>query len=223
MSATDRAALGDLDALSIVLDDRLRPSGLRIDGVELTTAGNRRILRIAVDRDLRELTDETSAVPPMSLDEIAEASEVISSELDGRDVLGPAAYTLEVSSPGVMRPLTEPRHYRRNVTRLLVVSPREGADFTARLLRAGADDITLARRPEAKKGARVRPEDAWDRLDLPYDAVRRARVEVEFGRTADWEALEAAAAQAPDETDDTDDDIDDVIDDEVTDDDGDEE
>ena len=73
--------------------------------MEITPAGKRRILRIAVDKD-----------GGVTLDDVAEATREISRVLDASDAMGEQPYTLEVTSRGVDRPLTLPRHWRRNPT-----------------------------------------------------------------------------------------------------------
>jgi ribosome maturation factor RimP len=86
-----------------------------LEGIRVSTAGRRRVLRVIVDAD-----------GGVSLDDIALASRELSSRLDGATEMGDAPYTLEVSSPGVDRPLTQPRHWRRNVGRLVVTSTSDG-------------------------------------------------------------------------------------------------
>ena len=79
--------------------------GLELEAVEIIPAGKRRLLRVVVDGDGPEGRGPV-------LDEIAEASRALSAALDSSDVVGAAAYTLEVSSRGVGRPLELPRHWR---------------------------------------------------------------------------------------------------------------
>ena len=80
---------------------------LELEAVEVMPAGKRRLLRVVVDGD------GPDGRGPL-LDDIAEASKALSAALDASDAVGAAAYTLEVSSRGVSRPLTLPRHWRRN-------------------------------------------------------------------------------------------------------------
>ncbi len=101
----DSSRIGD------ALRDPLLGLGLDLEAVELTPAGKKRVLRIAVDKD-----------GGVTLDDIAEATRAVSVELDDDDLMGEQAYTLEVTSRGVDRPLTEPRHWRRNHDRLVRVS-----------------------------------------------------------------------------------------------------
>ena len=104
------------------------PLGLLVDDLRITRAGKRRLVRIAVDDDLAGLApgDETTPVPPVELDTVAEATRSIDNALDASDVLGSAPYVLEVTSPGTSRPLTEPRHFRRNVGRLVTLALTDG-------------------------------------------------------------------------------------------------
>jgi ribosome maturation factor RimP len=81
---------------------------------------------------------------------------------------------LEVSSPGVDRPLTAPRHWRRSTGRLVRAVLRDGADVTGRVL--SADD--------AEDGAVRLDVDGQQRV-LPYPEVSKGLVQVEFARSAD--------------------------------------
>lgn len=148
----------------------LAGAGLLVEDVGVTRAGRRQVVRVAVDRDLAalDLPDDTTPVPPLSLDEVADATRLVSDALDAADVLGDAAYVLEVSSPGVDRPLTQRRHLRRNVGRIVVLTPAEGDAVSGRIVAVGADDLVLD-----TEGGPVR---------IPVASVRRARVQVEFGR-----------------------------------------
>ena len=164
--------------------------GLTIEDLAVTPAGKRRLVRIWLDRDLAGLEpdDVFSVVDPLSLDEVADATRVISAALDASDALGDAPYVLEVGSPGVDRPLTKPRHFRRNVTRLVEISREKGAaaeggdpgsPFTGRLVAAGPTDVTLIVAATKKE-----PE---IRLRIPYADIARAQVQVEFARVTNEE------------------------------------
>ena len=114
------------------LEEPLAKSGLDLEGVELSSAGRRSLVRVLVDQD-----------GGVTLDDIADATQVVSEVLDTSDVLGEAPYTLEVTSPGIDRPLTLPRHWRRNVDRLVKVTIRDGGTFTGRVLRTDDDSAML--------------------------------------------------------------------------------
>ena len=139
-----------------------------VDDVTVQEAGRRRLVRVLLARDVSTIPSEdtTSPVEPLSLDEVSEATTVVSSALDGCAVMGERAYTLEVSSAGTDRPLTAPDHFRRNVGRLLTVVRTDGTTHTSRLTAAGPDQIRL------------------EELDhpVPLSEVTRAQVQIEFTR-----------------------------------------
>lgn len=169
MSTGDRSARAQA-----VLDEvtaAVRPLGLVVEDVAVTPAGKRRLVRVLLDHDLADLddADTTSAVPPLSLDAVADATRVVGDALDASDVMGEQPYVLEVSSSGTDRPLTEPRHFRRNVGRLVEVRAGE-QEVTGRLVAADADGFT------------VQPEQGEEqRFALPD--VDRAKVQLEFNRS----------------------------------------
>ena len=106
--------------------------GLDLEAVELSQAGKRRVLRIAVDAD--------GGVP---IESITEATRELSKALDASDVMGAQPYTLEVTSRGVDRPLTLPRHWRRNVGRLVVADLADGSRVKGRITAADEDAVDL--------------------------------------------------------------------------------
>ena len=149
--------------------------GLLVEDVAVTPAGRRRLVRVWIDRALGgDAAEVTEPTPSLSLDEVADATRVVSDALDASDVMGEQPYTLEVTSPGVDRPLTEPRHFQRNVSRLVTLTPVEGEPVTGRILRAGAEGLTIEVPAVKKQPARV--------LELRYADVTRAVVQVEFSR-----------------------------------------
>jgi ribosome maturation factor RimP len=158
--------------------------GLMVEDVAVTPAGKRRLVRIWLDRDLADLEpdDQTSEIEPLSLDEVADATRVISDGLDASDALGEAPYVLEVGSSGVDRPLTEPRHFRRNVTRLVEINRVEssGGDVvTGRLVGAGPTDVTVL--------TAATKNEPQTELHIPYADIARAQVQVEFARVTTQE------------------------------------
>lgn len=154
-------AASDSRTLPARLEQLLTPvvadAGLDLEGVEVTPAGRRRVLRIVVDRD-----------GGIDLDGVADVAHAVSEVLDETDVMGAQPYVLEVTSPGTDRPLTEPRHWRRAVGRLVRAELADGTTRTARVLAADAEGVSL--------------EGAGGPERVAYPAVQRARVEVEFGR-----------------------------------------
>lgn len=100
--------------LTSTLTPILEQCGLELEALETMPAGRRRLVRVVIDGDGPEGRGPT-------LDQITEATRAISTELDESEAVGKAAYTLEVTSRGLSRPLTEPKHWRRNTGRLVRV------------------------------------------------------------------------------------------------------
>jgi ribosome maturation factor RimP len=145
------------DRLTGLLAGPIEALGLDLEAVDLSRAGKRSVLRVAVDKD-----------GGVDMDDIAAATAEVSRVLDDSDVMGAQSYTLEVSSPGVDRPLTHARHWRRNTGRLVKATLSEGDDVTGRIVatdESGADldvDGTVRR--------------------LAYAEVSKARIQIEFKR-----------------------------------------
>jgi ribosome maturation factor RimP len=150
----------DSSRITDALRDPLSVLGLDLEAVELTPAGKKRVLRVAVDKD-----------GGVTLDDIAEATRAVSQELDVEDLMGEQAYTLEVTSRGVDRPLTEPRHWRRNHDRLVRAHLRDGSQVTGRV---GASDDT---------GVTLEVGGASRRVE--YGAIAKALVQIEFNRKSE--------------------------------------
>jgi ribosome maturation factor RimP len=118
-------------AVSAALEPTARAAGFDLEGVEIVPAGSRRVVRVVVDRD-----------GGLDLDAVAVASRDFAVALDAAPALGESPYVLEVTSPGVDRPLTEPRHWRRATGRLVEASMREGGTVRGRVI--AADDATVS-------------------------------------------------------------------------------
>ncbi|AUS81888.1 ribosome maturation factor RimP [Actinoalloteichus sp. AHMU CJ021] len=129
--------------------------GYDLESLDVQRAGGRRVVRVVVDRD-----------SGVGLDEIAEASRAVSSALDERESVLAGPYTLEVTSPGVDRPLTRPRHWRRARHRLVRTRLAEGGELTGRVGEADDEGVTLLVDGSLRR--------------LAFHEVERAVVEVEF-------------------------------------------
>jgi ribosome maturation factor RimP len=145
------------DRLTALLSAPVEALGLDLEAVDLSKAGKRSVLRVAVDKD-----------GGVDMDDIAEATKAVSVVLDESPLMGEQAFTLEVSSPGVDRPLTLPRHWRRNETRLVKVTLADGETVEGRIV--GSDD----------EGATL--DVAGTEQRIPYAAVGRAKIQIEFKR-----------------------------------------
>ncbi len=161
MSASHRpGADATVTAVSTAVTSRLEELGLDLENVELTPAGKRRVLRIAVDKD-----------GGVSLDEVAAATRAINEVIDASDVMGEQPFTLEVTSRGVDRPLTEPRHWRRNQTRLVKVTLADGTVISGRIGESDDEQVSL----DVDGSGRA----------VPYGDIKKALVQIEFNRKKD--------------------------------------
>jgi ribosome maturation factor RimP len=169
----------DTARVASLIEPVLHALEMDLEAVKIGTAGRRRVLRIIVDAD-----------GGVSLDDIAEVSREVSARLDAKDAMGEAPYTLEVSSPGVDRPLTQPRHWRRAIGRLVIVplagqdadsqqdAPVRPVDHEVRVIDADQERVTL----EIDGAQRI----------VRYSELGPGRVQVEFGRLADEDDLDEA-------------------------------
>lgn len=148
---------------------------LALDEVSVTSAGRRKVVRVVVDRAGDEPGD-------LDLDAVARASTAVSDALDASGVLGEAPYTLEVSSPGVDRPLTTPRHWSRARGRLVRAVLGDGSALLLRVVSVDAEGVHGTLEPQMVKGKPPRAKDVGAPRDLAWADLVRGEVQVEFRR-----------------------------------------
>jgi ribosome maturation factor RimP len=174
---------GAADAERIVglLEPAVAALGMDLEDVKITSAGRRRLLRIVVDAD-----------GGVSLDDIALASRELSATLDRAAAMGEASYTLEVSSPGVDRPLTEPKHWRRAVGRVVSapLRPQPGTPATA-------PDATVTGRVAGADSSGVRIDVDGASREFGYSELGPGRIQIEFA-PLDGYADDGADEEGPD-------------------------
>lgn len=152
--------------LAGVVEPVLAAHGLELDDLSVTSLGRRKLVRITVDGD------GPQGRGPL-LDDISAASAEIGAALDASDVTGNTPYTLEVSSRGVSKPLTQPKHYRRNTGRLVKLTRAED-QLTGRITGATDDVVTV--------------EVAGEAVEVPLADITKAVVQVEMNRPGPvWE------------------------------------
>lgn len=154
--------------------DYLRPTvtaaGLFLEAVDIKGQGKDRIVQVLVDYE-----EGTQAV---TLDEIAEVSQAISTALDADTALDQSPYELEVSTPGVSRPLTEPRHWRRNVGRTVRVNVMGQDNLSGELTQVSETGITIIPTIEPpKKGMKAK---RGEPQVIDFANIRRGNVEIDF-------------------------------------------
>ncbi|MCW2749417.1 MAG: ribosome maturation factor RimP [Aeromicrobium sp.] len=145
------------DRLESLVHDCVSALGLDVEAVELSSGGKRRVLRIALDTD-----------GGVGIDTITEATRALSEALDASDVMGSQPYSLEVTSRGVERPLTLPRHWRRNAGRLARATLTDDTTVEGRIGESDDDGVELI----VKKGP----------TRIPYDQILTALVQTELNR-----------------------------------------
>lgn len=146
---------GDLGAaLEPVVRDAVDAAGFELEQLDVQRAGRRNLVKVVVD-----------AESGIGLDEVADVSRTLSGVLDEHDHVLGGPYTLEVTSPGLDRPLTRPRHWRRARLRLVKVRTAEET-FTGRVGDAGEESVRMLVAGELRQ--------------VPFDAVDHAVIEIEF-------------------------------------------
>lgn len=138
--------------------------GYFLEDVNVTSLGNRRVVTCVVDGEAG-----------LNLDEVTQLSKQISAILDDADFMGQTPFTLEVTSPGIERPLTAPRHWRKNLTRLVRTVMVNGEIITGRVEAVHDESACLI--VETKKEIH--------KIEVPYVEIKRAVVEIEFNRKGD--------------------------------------
>jgi len=152
------------DQISELVTPAVSDLGFYLEDVHVATPGSHRILTCIVDGDAS-----------LNLDQVTSVSRVISELLDEAPFMGETPFTLEVTSPGVDRPLTQPRHFAKNVDRLLKIIKLDGSEVTGRILANTDTDVTLT--------VAVKKETLEQTISLAD--IKRAVVEIEFNRKND--------------------------------------
>jgi len=152
------------DQISELVTPAVSDLGFYLEDVHIATPGSHRIVTCIVDGDAS-----------LNLDQVTSVSRVISELLDEAAFMGETPFTLEVTSPGVDRPLTQPRHFAKNVDRLLKIIKLDGSEVTGRILSNTDHDVTLS--------VAVKKETTEQTISL--SEIKRAVVEIEFNRKDD--------------------------------------
>jgi ribosome maturation factor RimP len=175
----------DADRVAALAEPVIHALDLDLEGIRITAAGRRRVLRLIVDGD-----------GGVSLDTIALASRELSAVLDDSEVMGEVPYTLEVSSPGVDRPLTERRHWRRAIGRL-VTAPLVTEPLAADPAGDGeAGPAMIEGRVTGASAAGITLDVAGESRQFGYGDLGPGRIKIEFARLADSEDDGDEAAEA---------------------------
>ena len=149
------------DQISELISPALQEAGYFLEDINVVSPGNHRIVTVIVDGE-----------SALNLDQVTVASKLVSALVDEASFMGETPFTLEVTSPGIDRPLTLPRHFAKNITRLLKVTKSDGSVVTGRITSNTDSDVTLtvAEKKETKE------------LVVALADIKRAVVEIEFNR-----------------------------------------
>ena len=151
-------------ALKDSIADAIRPAvenaGFFLEDVFTSNPGNHRIVTCMID-----------GVAPLSLDEVTVVSREISTILDESPLLT-EAFTLEVTSPGIERPLTLPRHWTKNLTRIIKATLKDDTEVSGRLTEF--DDVRAILVENIKGRMKTH--------EVAFADIKRANVEIEFNR-----------------------------------------
>jgi ribosome maturation factor RimP len=148
------------DRVWAVVEPVVQDQGYDLEALSVMAAGRRRLVKIVIDSDLG-----------VDLDDVARISSEVSRALDDADAMGETPYVLEVTSPGVDRPLTLERHWRRAASRLVKVTLTDGESITGRVASTNETSATL-----------VNDDDATS-VDIAFADVEKAVVQIEFNRS----------------------------------------
>lgn len=149
------------DQISELVTPALSQAGYFLEDINIVTPGQHRIVTVIVDGE-----------SALNLDQVTVASKLVSELLDEATFMGETPFTLEVTSPGIDRPLTLPRHFAKNVTRLLKVVKTDGEVVTGRITSNTDADVTLT----------VTEKKATKDVVVSLTDIKRATVEIEFNR-----------------------------------------
>jgi len=143
--------MGKKEEISAVITPALSTLGFYLEDITITSAGKRSMLTVIVDADNH-----------LSLDQVTVATKAIGELVEGIQSLGDTPFTLEVTSPGIDRPLTKPRHWRKNIDRLIKVILLDGKEVKGRIKDASELSATV------------------DQQVILFTDIKRATLEIEF-------------------------------------------
>lgn len=149
------------DQISELITPALQQAGYFLEDINVVSPGNHRIVTVIVDGE-----------SALNLDQVTVASKLVSELIDEASFMGETPFTLEVTSPGIDRPLTLPRHFAKNVTRLVKITKSDGAVINGRITSNTDADVTVT----------VTEKKETKEVIVALADIKRAVVEIEFNR-----------------------------------------
>ena len=139
------------DEISAAIRPIIEATGNYLEELSITSAGKVKILTVIIDSDTH-----------LNLDQVTAVTKEISEVIEALPELGDGAFTLEVTSPGLDRPLTKPRHWRKNLDRLVKIIMTSGQEIQGRIGEATETTVLV------------------DSQKVSYEDIKRAVLEIEF-------------------------------------------
>jgi ribosome maturation factor RimP len=143
--------MGKKEDISAAITPALEALGFYLEDVTIISAGRRSMLTVIVDGDTH-----------LSLDQVTSATKAIGEIVESIQSLGETPFTLEVTSPGLDRPLTKVRHWQKNINRLVKVVLLDGLEIKGRIKDVNEVSATI------------------DEKNISYSDIKRATLEIEF-------------------------------------------
>ena len=140
-----------IDAITTAIRPVIEAGGNYLEEITVTNAGKLRIITVIVDNEVH-----------LNLDQVTAASREISEIIENIAELGEHPFTLEVTSPGVDRPLSLPRHWRKNKGRLVIITKIDGSQVKGRIGESTESSVTL------------------DSGEVNFADIKKAMIEIEF-------------------------------------------
>ncbi len=139
------------EEIAAAITPTIESLGFYLEDLNITSAGRRSMLTVIVDGDTH-----------LTLDQVTSVTKAIGEIVENIQSLGQTSFTLEVTSPGIDRPLTKPRHWKKNVDRLVKVVLQDTSEVKGRIKDSNQESATID-----------------DKL-IKFAEVKRATLEVEF-------------------------------------------
>jgi len=143
--------MGKKEDISAAITPALEALGFYLEDVTIISAGRRSMLTVIVDGDTH-----------LSLDQVTSATKAIGEIVESIQSLGETPFTLEVTSPGLDRPLTKVRHWQKNINRLVKVVLQDGSEIKGRINEVNEANSVVGE------------------IKVNYSDIKRATLEVEF-------------------------------------------
>ena len=152
------------EKITELVQPAVEKAGFFLEDVHVVSPGKHRIVTCIVDGHT-----------PLNLDQVTSVSRDISELLDAADFMDDTAFTLEVTSPGVDRPLTLGRHWKKNINRLVKVVKHDGSVINGRITSVEESHALLSEDIKGKSKEHT----------VVFADIKRATVEIEFNRKGD--------------------------------------